>query len=157
VSVVRTGTTAIIWTWIINRMVTWIMYRMPVWGIINRWYANINRRTIVRRYIVYRRIIYRTVIITQGKMYTWFKVPSVIRIEIKMTRMIIAVNINMTVDHDLIFINFLTRWLTLVTIFFLHRFYPGHPESGIATCQSKEQCEKNGALEYFFCKHCDTS
>jgi hypothetical protein len=80
-------------------------------------------------------------------MYTWFKVPCVIRIKIKMTRMIIAVYINMTVDHDVIFINFLMRWLTLVTIFFLYRLNPGHPKSGIATCQGKEQGEKNGALE----------
>jgi hypothetical protein len=76
-----------------------------------------------------------------------FKIPSVIRIKIKMTRMIIAIYINVTVDHDVIFINFLMRWLTLITIFFPNWLYPCHTESRIATCKGKKQCQKNGAFE----------
>jgi hypothetical protein len=49
-----------------------------------------------------------------------------------MTRMIISIYINMTVDHDVIFINFLMRWFTLITIYFLHWLNLCCPKSGIA-------------------------
>jgi hypothetical protein len=80
-------------------------------------------------------------------MNTRFEIPCVIRIKIKMTWMIVAIYIDMTVDHDVLLINFLMRWFTLITIFILNRFNPGNPETGITTCQAKKQCEENGAFE----------
>jgi hypothetical protein len=132
---------------VVDGIITRIMYRMPVRWIINRWYATINWIGIIWRYIVSRRIIYWSIIVTHRKMDTWFKIPCVIGIKMKMTRMIISIYIDMTVDHDVIFINFLMRWFTLITIYFLNRLTLYSPKPGITACQGNEQCQKNGALE----------
>jgi hypothetical protein len=118
------------------------MDRVPIGWIVYRWCAYVNRCAIVwwiivRRIIVNWRIINRSVIISNRKMEARFEVPCVIRIKIKMTRMIIAIYIDMTVDHDVLLINFLMRWLTLINIFFLNRFYPGNTETCITASQGK--------------------
>jgi hypothetical protein len=130
-SVIRTG--------IIYRVIYRVIDGMPVGWIINRGCTNINRISIIRWKIVYRCIINRAIIITYGKVNTRFKIPFIIRIKIKTTRLIVPIYINLTVDHDIILINFLLRWLSLVTIIVVHRLHPCQPKPGIATRQGKEQ------------------
>jgi hypothetical protein len=133
-------------------MVHGIMNRMPVRWIIYRRCAYIYRWYVIWRCIVNRRIVNwcikcGTIVITNRKVYARLKIPRIIGIKIKMTWVIITVNINMTIDHHVIFIKFLLRWLTLMTINFLSWLDPCRPKLGIATCQGDEQREEYGAFE----------
>jgi hypothetical protein len=77
-SVIRTG--------VIYRIIYWVMDRIPVRWIINRGCTDINRISIIWWKIVHRCIINWAIIISHGKVNTWFKIPYIIRIKIKITR-----------------------------------------------------------------------
>jgi hypothetical protein len=129
-------------------MIKRIVNRIPIGRIIDWWIACIDRwGIIIHRRIIDWFIINGSIVVTEVELETRFKIPGVIRIKIKMTWVIISIYINMTIDHHVIFINFLLRWFTLVTINFLDRLNLCGPKLGITTCHSDEQCEENGAFE----------
>jgi hypothetical protein len=103
------------------------MNRMPVRRIIYRRQAKITRIYVIRRSIINSRVICRPIIIFKGKVDSWLKIPFIIRIKIKMTRVIIPADINMVICEHVIIIKLLMRWFTLITIIFLNRFNPRYP------------------------------
>jgi hypothetical protein len=101
-----------------------IVNRMPVRWIIHRRHAKITGIRIISGSIVNCCIVCGSVVISKGEVNSGLKIPFVVRIKIKMTRVIIPVDINMVVCHYIIFIKFLIGWFTLITILFLYWFYP---------------------------------
>jgi hypothetical protein len=128
-------------------MINRIVNRIPIGRIIDWWIAYIDRWGIIHWRIIEGFIINGSIVVAEVELETRFKIPGVIRIKIKMTWVIISIYIYMTIDHHVIFINFLLHWFTLITINFFDRLNLCSPKTGITTCHSNEQCEENGAFE----------